>query len=78
MRNGRCELHGGRSTGARTPAGRERARGAAWKNGKRSRRRAAWWALVMRLIRAPVVAPTAEELADLYAGPPRPPRPSST
>ena len=36
MRNGRCRLHGGASTGPRTPAGLERARRAAWQHGGRS------------------------------------------
>jgi hypothetical protein len=36
MRNGRCRLHGGLSTGARTASGRERCRRAPWKHGARS------------------------------------------
>jgi len=36
MRNGRCELHGGRSTGPRTAEGLARARRASWKHGRRS------------------------------------------
>lgn len=37
MANGRCRLHGGLSTGPRTPEGIERIRAAHWKHGKRSR-----------------------------------------
>src|SRR5687767_7465413 len=33
MRNGRCRLHGGKSTGAKTPEGAERARQAALRHG---------------------------------------------
>jgi hypothetical protein len=33
MRNGRCDLHGGRSTGPRTAEGLERSRRARWKHG---------------------------------------------
>lgn len=36
MANGRCRLHGGKSTGARTPAGLERTRRARLKHGQRS------------------------------------------
>ena len=36
MRNGRCRMHGGKSTGARTPEGKERARMANWKHGRYS------------------------------------------
>ena len=36
MRNGRCRLHGGKSTGPRTIEGRERSRMANWKHGLRS------------------------------------------
>ncbi|MBW8056150.1 MAG: hypothetical protein FVQ76_12715 [Nitrospira sp.] len=32
MKNGRCRLHGGKSTGPRTPEGLERARRANWKH----------------------------------------------
>jgi hypothetical protein len=49
MPNGRCKLHGGKSTGPRTPEGLERSRRANWKHGyysheakaERSRARAA-------------------------------------
>lgn len=33
MPNGRCRMHGGLSTGPRTPEGLERSRKAAWKHG---------------------------------------------
>src|SRR5690348_6161494 len=36
MRNGRCRLHGGLSTGPRTPEGLERSRKARLKHGNRS------------------------------------------
>ena len=35
--NGRCKLHGGKSTGPRTPEGLERSRRANWKHGHFSR-----------------------------------------
>ena len=37
MPNGRCRMHGGMSTGPRTPEGKERSRMASWKHGRRSR-----------------------------------------
>lgn len=37
MANGRCRMHGGPSTGPKTPEGRERSRMANWKNGLRSK-----------------------------------------
>src|SRR6476660_9493988 len=37
MANGRCRLHGGKSTGPRTPEGIERSRRANWKHGHFSR-----------------------------------------
>ena len=37
MANGRCRMHGGASTGPRTPEGLERCRRANWKHGRRSR-----------------------------------------
>lgn len=36
MQNGRCRLHGGKSTGPRTPEGLERSRRANWKHGRYS------------------------------------------
>ena len=37
MPNGRCKVHGGKSTGPRTPEGLERSRRANWKHGYFSR-----------------------------------------
>lgn len=37
MPNGRCHLHGGKSTGAKTKAGKLRQKMASWKHGRRSR-----------------------------------------
>jgi hypothetical protein len=37
MKNGRCRIHGGKSTGPRTPEGLERSRRANWKHGEYSR-----------------------------------------
>jgi hypothetical protein len=37
MKNGRCQMHGGKSTGPRTAAGLERSRRARWKHGAYSR-----------------------------------------
>ena len=37
MPNGRCRMHGGKSTGPRTPEGLERCRRSRWKHGWRSR-----------------------------------------
>jgi hypothetical protein len=37
MPNGRCRLHGGKSTGPRTPGGLERSKRANWKHGYYSR-----------------------------------------
>ena len=37
MKNGRCRMHGGKSTGPRTPQGRERSRRANWKHGRYTR-----------------------------------------
>lgn len=39
MANGRCRMHGGPSTGPRTPAGLERSRRARWKHGAYSQER---------------------------------------
>ena len=36
MRNGRCRMHGGASTGPRTPEGLARSRKANWKHGRYS------------------------------------------
>lgn len=37
MKNGRCHLHGGKSTGAKTVEGKQRQKMASWKHGMRSR-----------------------------------------
>ena len=37
MKNGRCRMHGGKSTGPKTPEGLERARKANWKHGWHSK-----------------------------------------
>ena len=37
MKNGRCRMHGGSSTGPRTPEGLERSQHANWKHGAYSR-----------------------------------------
>jgi hypothetical protein len=37
MKNGRCRMHGGKSTGPRTAVGLERSRRARWKHGAYSR-----------------------------------------
>jgi hypothetical protein len=37
MKNGRCRLHGGKSTGPRTPEGLERMRQSKFKHGKYSK-----------------------------------------
>jgi len=37
MPNGRCKVHGGKSTGPRTPEGLERSKRARWKRGHYSR-----------------------------------------
>src|SRR4029077_9803021 len=63
MPNGRCKVHGGKSTGPRTPEGLERSRRANWKHGhfsreakaERSRVRAA--ILTLRYLRARSKAP---------------------
>jgi hypothetical protein len=36
MPNGRCRMHGGPSTGPRTPEGLQRSQRANWKHGRRS------------------------------------------
>ena len=37
MKNGRCHLHGGKSTGAITPEGKLRQKMASWKHGRKSK-----------------------------------------
>jgi hypothetical protein len=51
MRNGRCRLHGGKSTGPRTADGLERSRRARWVHGARSREFAAMRAEGVRIRR---------------------------
>lgn len=54
MPNGRCRLHGGKSTGPRTSEGLERSRKANWKHGfysseaKANRREVAAWMMQAR------------------------------
>jgi hypothetical protein len=38
MKNGRCSLHGGLSTGAKTKEGKHRQKMASWKHGMRSKK----------------------------------------
>ncbi len=51
MKNGRCRLHGGKSTGPRTPEGLERARRANWKHGHYSAKAKAERRLIRWLLR---------------------------
>src|SRR5262245_709858 len=57
MPNGRCKVHGGKSTGPRTPEGLERSRRANWKHGyyfreaKAERARVRAGILVLRYLR---------------------------
>ncbi len=50
MKNGRCRLHGGKSTGPRTPEGLARARRANWKHGLYSAEAKAEWRLIRWLL----------------------------
>jgi hypothetical protein len=52
MRNGRCRLHGGKSTGPRTAEGRERCRTANWKHGLYSKQARAERDRVRELLRS--------------------------
>jgi hypothetical protein len=52
MKNGRCRMHGGKSTGPRTPGGLERARKARWRHGYYSAEAKAQRAEGRALIRA--------------------------
>jgi hypothetical protein len=57
MPNGRCKVHGGKSTGPRTPEGLERSKRANWKHGyysreaKAERQRVKAAAMVLRYLR---------------------------
>jgi hypothetical protein len=42
MRNGRCRMHGGKSTGPRTKRGLQRSQKARWRHGRFSRERKEW------------------------------------
>ena len=73
MPNGRCRMHGGMSTGAKTAEGIERIRAARTKHGRYSaatvaRRRAARQAIrtIRELLRS--VAATEDEVLDSMAG----------
>ena len=51
MPNGRCRMHGGLSTGPKTPEGLERIRRAAWKHGRYSAESRAEYKQLMQLIK---------------------------
>lgn len=51
MANGRCHLHGGKSTGASTPEGRLIQKKASWKHGMRSKEAAAEAQIVRQMIK---------------------------
>jgi hypothetical protein len=51
MKNGRCRLHGGLSTGPKTPEGLSRSRVANWKHGKYSAEKVAMRKGISALIR---------------------------
>jgi hypothetical protein len=72
MKNGRCRMHGGMSTGPRTPEGIERIRAARTKHGRYSaasiaRRRAARQALrqIRELLRSATT--TEDDMSDAMA-----------
>ncbi|HIA03093.1 MAG TPA: hypothetical protein EYN66_14505 [Myxococcales bacterium] len=50
MPNGRCRLHGGLSTGPKTPEGLERSRKANWKHGRNSKQAIAERRLIKKLL----------------------------
>jgi hypothetical protein len=52
MANGRCRLHGGKSTGPRTAEGLARCRAARWKHGRYSRKALAETRRVQALLKA--------------------------
>lgn len=51
MRNGRCRMHGGKSTGPRTPEGLERSRRSNWKHGHYSAESIATRRYISKLLR---------------------------
>ena len=51
MANGRCRMHGGKSTGPRTPEGLERSRKANWKHGYYSAESIAERKYIQKLLR---------------------------
>lgn len=52
MANGRCHLHGGKSTGAKTKAGKLRQKMAPWKHGRRSKEAMERTKFLRRLLRS--------------------------
>jgi len=50
MKNGRCRMHGGASTGPRTPEGLARSRRANWKHGLYSQKAKVEWRLLRELL----------------------------
>ena len=71
MKNGKCELHGGKSTGAKTPEGQARAKTASLVHGERSAaamaKRRAWRALNRELDARLESLRTGEGLAESLA-----------
>jgi hypothetical protein len=70
MANGRCRMHGGCSTGPRTPEGLERCRRAATKHGRRSAAEMAYrrqMGAEMRAVRQ-AVSELKREVAEYLAG----------
>jgi len=51
MKNGRCHLHGGKSTGSKTPEGRLIQKMASWKHGMRSKEAIAEAKTVRQMVR---------------------------
>jgi hypothetical protein len=51
MKNGRCRMHGGRSTGPKTDEGRAKSRRGNWKHGERAAETIAMHRKVSQLIR---------------------------
>ena len=70
MANGRCRMHGGPSTGPRTPEGLERSRRSNWKHGyysakaKRVRREAR---RQLQLLRQLIAAGNEDDVLDLIS-----------